>query len=93
MKIDKKTIGVARHSWKRIIFFGVRTYGIIKSFKFVPSIELVIASVEDVQEMLNDCTKRYFEVISKNGICHASTKLAHRMDELDFVLKSGCLNG
>jgi len=30
----KKTLDIKRHSWKKITVFGVRTFGIIKSFSY-----------------------------------------------------------
>jgi len=30
----KKTLNIKRHAWKRVTFFGVKTFGIIKTFMF-----------------------------------------------------------
>lgn len=47
MKVNKKTCGIARHSWRRIVYRRVRTFGIIKSFK-IKTITMPIETLKKI---------------------------------------------
>lgn len=48
---------------------------------------------EEIQEMIEDYTKKYYEILGKNGICKKSNEYAKKIDRLELMKNGWIKNG